>query len=165
LAAVVFVVGVVVSVETLRRNGGPPGGDPRKFFAIPLGDIVVFGALVSAAVVQRQRSEAHKRLMMLATISLLRAIVERRHRAFGHGPFDAALHGLMMQSARPTDRKIRRVFPIGQQYPRPLDPARRFRSRLRYRSQLRCIRIPERQFNRPPPRCHDPFSCGHTRHM
>jgi hypothetical protein len=36
LAAFVLVVGVAVSVETLRRNGGPPGGDPRKFFAIPL---------------------------------------------------------------------------------------------------------------------------------
>jgi hypothetical protein len=27
----------------------------------------------------------------------------------------------MMQSERPTDRKKRRVFPIGQQYPGPLD--------------------------------------------
>ena len=27
LAAVVFIVGVAVSVETLRRRGGPPGGD------------------------------------------------------------------------------------------------------------------------------------------
>jgi hypothetical protein len=34
-------------------------------------------------------------------------------------------------------RKKRWVFPIRQQYPRPLDPARRFGSRLRYRSQLR----------------------------
>jgi len=31
----------------------------------------------------------------------------------------AALNGLMMQSERPTDRKKRRIFPIGQQYPRP----------------------------------------------
>ena len=77
LAAVVFVVGVAVSVETLRRNGGPFGDDPRKFFAIPLGDIIAFGALVSAAVVQRRRSEAHKRLMLLATISLLTAAVAR----------------------------------------------------------------------------------------
>src|SRR5208283_1437319 len=84
-----------------------------------------------------------------------RAIVERSHRAFGHGALDAALNGLMMQSERPTDRKKRRVFPIGQQYPRPLDPARRFGSRLRYRSQLRRILISKRQFNRPPPRCHD----------
>jgi hypothetical protein len=85
LAAVVFVVGVAVSVETLRRSGGPPGGDPRKFFAIPLGDIIVFGALVSAAGVQRRRSEAHKRLMLLATISLLTAAVARFLRQVGVG--------------------------------------------------------------------------------
>ena len=83
-----------------------------------------------------------------------RAIIERRQRAFGHGPLDAALDGLMMQPERLAHRKKRRVFPIGQQNPRPLDPARRFRSRPRYRPQLRHIRISERQFNRPPPRCH-----------
>ena len=79
LAAVVFVVGVAVSVETLRREG------EVKFFAIPLGDIVVFGALVSAAVVQRLRSETHKRLMLLATISLLTAAVARFLRQVGMG--------------------------------------------------------------------------------
>jgi hypothetical protein len=52
-----------------------------------------------------------------------RAIIERSQRAFGHGSLDAALHGLMMQTQRPTDRKKRRVFPIGQQYSRALDPA------------------------------------------
>jgi uncharacterized membrane protein YozB (DUF420 family) len=83
LAAAVFVVGMAVSVETLRRNGGPPGGDPRKFFAIPLGDIIVFGALVSAAVLQRRRAEAHKRLMLLATVSLLTAAVGRGLRQLG----------------------------------------------------------------------------------
>jgi uncharacterized membrane protein YozB (DUF420 family) len=85
LAAVVFVIGMAVSVETLRRNGGPPGGDPRKFFAIPVGDIIVFGTLVSAAVVQRRHSEAHKRLMLLATISLLTAAVGRFLRQVGMG--------------------------------------------------------------------------------
>ena len=84
-----------------------------------------------------------------------RAIVERSHRAFNHGALDATLNGLMMQSERPTDRKKRRIFPIGQQYPRSFDPARRLRSRLRYRSQRHRILISERQFNRPPPRCHD----------
>jgi hypothetical protein len=93
-----------------------------------------------------------------------RAIIERSHRALGHSTLDAALDGLMMQSERPTDRKKRRVFPIGQQYPRPLDPACRFRSRLRYRSQLRGIRISKRQFNRPPPRSHDTFHSAHLGH-
>jgi hypothetical protein len=36
------------------------------------------------------------------------AIVERSHRAFGHGAFDAALNRLMMQSERPAYRKKRR---------------------------------------------------------
>jgi hypothetical protein len=85
LAAIVFVAGVAVSIETLRRNGGPPGGDPRKFFAIPLGDIIVFGALVGAAVLQRMRPETHKRLMLLATISLLTAAVGRFLRQVGVG--------------------------------------------------------------------------------
>jgi FtsH-binding integral membrane protein len=85
LAAVVFVVGVVVSVESLRRNAGPPGGDPRKFFTIPLGDIIVFGVLVGAAVLQRQQSDTHKRLMLLATISLLTAAVGRFLRQVGMG--------------------------------------------------------------------------------
>jgi hypothetical protein len=85
LAAVVFVVGVAVSFETLRRNGGPPGGDPRKFFAIPMGDIIVFGALVGAAILLRARPETHKRLMLLATISLLTAAVGRGLRQVGVG--------------------------------------------------------------------------------
>jgi hypothetical protein len=47
-----------------------------------------------------------------------RAIVKCSHRAFGHGALDATLDGLMMQSESPTDRKKRRVFPIGQQWTR-----------------------------------------------
>ena len=88
LAAVVFVFGLAVSVETLRRNGGPPGSDPRKFFAIPLGDIMVFGVLVGAAILQRHQRDAHKRLMLLATISLLTAAVGRflRQLAIGGQP-------------------------------------------------------------------------------
>jgi hypothetical protein len=88
LAAVVFIVGVAVSVETLRRRGGPPGGDLNeevKFFAIPLGDIIVFDVLVGAAILQRQQSDTHKRLMLLATISLLTAAVARSLRQVGMG--------------------------------------------------------------------------------
>jgi hypothetical protein len=85
LAAVVFGVGVAVSVETLRRNGTGPGYDPHKLFAIALGDIIVFGVLVGAAVLQRQQSDTHKRLMLLATISLLNAGVGRLLRQYGIG--------------------------------------------------------------------------------
>jgi hypothetical protein len=74
-----------------------------------------------------------------------RAIIERRHRAFDHGALDAALDRLMVQPQRTADRKKRGIFPTGEQYARPLDPARRLSSRLRYRSQLRRILISERQ--------------------
>jgi hypothetical protein len=77
LAAAVFIVGVTVSIETLRRQGGSLGRDPRIFFSIPLGDIIVFGVLVAIAIVQRWRSETHKRLMLLATISILTAAIAR----------------------------------------------------------------------------------------
>lgn len=77
LAAVVFIVGVTVSIETLRRQGGSLGRDPRVFISIPLGDIIVFGVLVTAAIVQRWRSKSHKRLMLLATISILTAAIAR----------------------------------------------------------------------------------------
>jgi|SRR6185295_712551 len=76
LAALVFIAGVTVSIETLRRNGGPVP-DPRVFLSIPLGDIIVFGVLVTAAFLLRHRSDWHKRLLLLATISLLTAAVAR----------------------------------------------------------------------------------------
>ena len=93
-----------------------------------------------------------------------RAIVERGHRAFDYGALDATLNCLMVKPQCPTNRKKRRILPIGQQYSRPLDPACRLGSRLRYRVQFGRILIPERQFNRPPPRCHDfhPAPCGLT---
>ena len=96
-----------------------------------------------------------------------RSIVERRHRPFDRGALDATLHRLMVQPQCPADRIKGGIFPIGQQDSRPLDPACRLGSRLRYRSQLRRILIPERQFNRPPPRRHDlpPLQSGHMRHI
>ena len=77
LATIVFIVGVTVSIETMRRGGGPPGIDPRSFLSVPLGDIIVFGALVTAAVMLRHHRDSHKRLMLLATISVLTAAVAR----------------------------------------------------------------------------------------
>ena len=76
VAALVFIMGVTVSIETLSRNGGPIP-DPRVFLSIPLGDIIVFGVLVTAAIALRRDSETHKRLILLATISLLTAPVAR----------------------------------------------------------------------------------------
>lgn len=77
LAALLFILGVIVSVETLRRGVGPVGIDARTFFAVPLADIIAFGVLVTAAIALRRHADWHKRLMLLATISLLTAAVGR----------------------------------------------------------------------------------------
>src|SRR5437879_3293033 len=70
-------------------------------------------------------------------------------------PLNAALDGLMMHTQSMSYRKERGVSPVRQQHPCPLDPARRLRSRPRYRNQPRHIFISDRQFNRLPPCCHD----------
>ncbi len=84
-----------------------------------------------------------------------RAIIESRHWTISQRPLNAALHRLMMHPQSATHREERWVFSAGQQNPRPLDPARRLRSRLRYRNQPRQILSSNRQLNRLPPCCHD----------
>jgi len=47
------------------------------FLAVPMVDLVVFAVLVGAALYWRNRPAAHKRLMLLATLSLLGAALTR----------------------------------------------------------------------------------------
>jgi len=58
-----------------------------------MGDIMVFGALVGAAIVLRRQSDSHKRLMLLATISLLTAAVGRFLRQLGMGGVPNLFYG------------------------------------------------------------------------
>jgi hypothetical protein len=77
LAAAMLVVGTVLAIGNAREGGAPPGVPPLPFLIIPLFDMLVFAPLVAAAVWYRRRSETHKRLMLIATISLLAAPVAR----------------------------------------------------------------------------------------
>lgn len=77
LALVMIVVGVSTAIEGAAAGSAPPGVDPRAFLAIPLFDIVLFGGFVLAALVLRRNKEAHKRLMLLAYISIIVAAVAR----------------------------------------------------------------------------------------
>lgn len=73
LAAAVVVNGVAMAITSAREGRAPPGVDPRAFLAIPLFELVAFAPLVAAGLFLRRRPEAHKRLMLLATISILGA--------------------------------------------------------------------------------------------
>jgi len=53
------------------------GHDPRTFYAIPLLQVVVFAGLIIAAFRFRFSPAAHKRLILIATISLLGPAINR----------------------------------------------------------------------------------------
>ena len=77
LAGAMVVVGTAIAIVSMRHNFA--GGNERalSFFAIPVGDMLGFTILVAAAFAWRGQPETHKRLMLLATISVLDAAVAR----------------------------------------------------------------------------------------
>ncbi|HEY3581857.1 MAG TPA: hypothetical protein VGK82_14985 [Pyrinomonadaceae bacterium] len=83
LAALVFIVGILTGIYGAARfvnntSLTPPGApSPLSFLIIPLGDMVVFAILISAALYYRKRLDIHKRLMLLAAINLLVPAVAR----------------------------------------------------------------------------------------
>lgn len=77
LAATMVVAGTALAVTTAARGGAPPGVDPLAFFAIPVFDMILFATFVMAALALRRNKEAHKRLMLLAYISIMVAAVAR----------------------------------------------------------------------------------------
>ena len=77
LAVAMVVAGMAIAIVSLRFNFARGNNGALSFFAIPFGNMLVFPVLVAAAVAWRGQPEAHKRLMLLATISILDAAVAR----------------------------------------------------------------------------------------
>jgi uncharacterized membrane protein YozB (DUF420 family) len=77
LAAGMVVVGTAIAVVSMRHNFATGNEGALSFFAIPVGDMLVFPMLVAAAFAWRRQTETHKRLMLLATISVLDAAIAR----------------------------------------------------------------------------------------
>jgi hypothetical protein len=71
IAGAMIVVGATLAVATAKRGGAPPGADPLAFLIVPIFDMVLFATFVTAALVRRRDKEAHKRLMILAYVSIL----------------------------------------------------------------------------------------------
>jgi hypothetical protein len=72
--------GVVGSLIAARRPGGfiDIPVPPLQFLVVPLYDLLLFAGMVSAALLLRRRdTQAHKRLMLLATIAMAEAGVAR----------------------------------------------------------------------------------------
>jgi hypothetical protein len=86
LAAAMVAAGIATGIELGRRGAAPPGIDALSFMAIPLGDMVMFGGFVIAAIVLRRNKESHKRLMLLAYASILAAPAARLPGVLPLGP-------------------------------------------------------------------------------
>jgi hypothetical protein len=83
VAVLVLVVGVAATIDAGRRGVTPaPEVTPLMFMAIPLFDMPVFASLVGVALWKRNRPDIHKRLMLLATLSLLTPGIARIPLAF-----------------------------------------------------------------------------------
>jgi hypothetical protein len=86
LAAAMIVVGLRTAIASAARGTAPPGVDPLMFLAVPLFDMVLFAGFVASAIGMRANREAHKRLMLLAYISIITAAVARLPGILPYGP-------------------------------------------------------------------------------
>ena len=86
LAAAMVVVGTATGITAAARDSAPPGIDPLSFLIVPLTDVVLFAGFVGTALWKRRDREAHKRLMMLAYISIIVAAVARLPGVLAYGP-------------------------------------------------------------------------------
>ncbi len=86
LAAGMVVAGTSVAIATAARGSAPPGMTPLGFLIIPLFDMVLFATFVTAALIGRRDKEAHKRLMLLAYVSIVTAAVARLPGVLPLGP-------------------------------------------------------------------------------
>jgi hypothetical protein len=75
LGVAIFISGVLLAIGSERRvhtdaNAGTMA-DPYVFLMFPLAAVSIFAVFALAGVLNRSRPDAHKRLMLLATMSLL----------------------------------------------------------------------------------------------
>jgi uncharacterized membrane protein YozB (DUF420 family) len=86
LAAAMVVVGLRTAIESAARGAAPPGADALTFLVVPVFDLILFTGFVSAAVIKRRDRDAHKRLMLLAYVSIITAAIARMPGMLPLGP-------------------------------------------------------------------------------
>lgn len=87
LAAGMVLAGTATAISAAARGSSVPGVPPLVFLAVPLFDMVLFSSFVATALWMRTNKEAHKRLMLLAYVSLMAAPIARLPGLLPLGPF------------------------------------------------------------------------------
>ena len=76
LAFAVWLLGNMASIEAMEV-GYKGLGDPYAFYAITFFSMQAFGIIVLLGILKRKEAEAHKRLMLLSSASIMEAAVGR----------------------------------------------------------------------------------------
>jgi hypothetical protein len=105
-ALLMVVTGPFLAIGLARR--GLPPGDPLAFMLIVLVDLLVFGIFVGAGIYYRKERDVHKRLMLLATISILPPGISRWPIAVRHVAVIPAVLILFLALAAANDLWTRR---------------------------------------------------------
>lgn len=71
LALLMLALGFYMQLADLKKGITVAGVPPVAFFGVAVADLVVFAVMLGAGFYFRRRPDVHKRLMMLATISIL----------------------------------------------------------------------------------------------
>lgn len=77
LATLMIIIGTVTAIIRAKGPSPVPGVNSLSFLTIPLGDMLVFAILIVSAFYFRRQVDVHKRLMLIATITLMPAAVAR----------------------------------------------------------------------------------------
>ncbi|HEY1273140.1 MAG TPA: hypothetical protein VGF08_14195 [Terriglobales bacterium] len=77
LACTMVPFGVLAATDSLVRQAGPVGRDPKFFYIVPLSNVLIFAFLIPFAFRFRTDSPIHKRLILIGTIALSMAAVAR----------------------------------------------------------------------------------------
>jgi uncharacterized membrane protein YozB (DUF420 family) len=75
LAVIMLVTAPPMAVDLARR--GLPPGEPLEFLLVILADLLLFTIFLAAGLYNRHRSKTHKRLMLLAMVSMLPPSISR----------------------------------------------------------------------------------------
>ena len=77
LGCSMLILGVWAATDEMIRGFTPPGLNPKSFYIVPMSEMVVFGTLLFLAYRYRRNLPVHKRLIYIATTTLLGAAFAR----------------------------------------------------------------------------------------
>jgi hypothetical protein len=86
LAAGMVAAGTTLAIRSAAAGASVPDVPALSFLAVPIFDMLLFTTFVTAALLKRRDTEAHKRLMILAYVSLMAAPIARIPGAMPLGP-------------------------------------------------------------------------------